>query len=311
MRILNFIDGFESETQPDVETISATMVQVSPTENLIESTNLQDALEEIQGGRLDAEQALTNAIDEKADQEALNAHEEATGAHGVGEVVGRTEGQTLVNKRFVNSEVEDLALDALDDTPESPGAGKVKIFFDGVANKLTILNAAGTKLPVGSSGAGSIAWNAPEGYGAELREEFGVKVYSFQKDETNTIVSLVQVPSGYSPGSQPKLRLVSYSNDVNFHAYQVTSTLIKPTMALDDTTHRHWAESGDTSFGGTPAKVVKSIDVPLSDAAGLIDDEALQAGDFLMIEIMRVPPGASVDSTADSKIVFGSMGVSF
>lgn len=193
------------------------------------------------------------------------------------------------------------------DVRVGPGAATM-LYYDVVNSVWVLMGGAGGG--GGSGGAGSINWNAPAGDGAVLLEEDGLKVYNFTPDPFGKIVAMVQVPSSFGQGNQPKLRILSYSGDTNYHAFKVTTTLLKPTLSeAGDVTWQHVAniDSGGVAVPG----IIRAVDVELSDIDGKIDSEDILADDYLKIEIERATPVLTPVSTTDVKVLFGSMGVTF
>ena len=190
----------------------------------------------------------------------------------------------------------------------TPGAS-IFLFYDQVENQWGVLAGAGGG-GGGSGGAGALNWNAPEGVGALLLEENGVKVYSFEDGGGQKITALVQVPDGYNAGNQPFLRVVSYANDVDYHAFEVTTTLLKATLSTTgDTTDQHVAS---LDLGGVAVpNIFRDGTVELSDVNGQVNGVDVLPGDYLKIEVERTAPVLTPASTNDVKVLFGSMGVSF
>ncbi len=109
-----------------------------------------------------------------------------------------------------------------------PPGVTIIMFYNKDAGKWTVIGGGGGG---GAGGAASLNWNAPEGVGALLLEENGIKVYSFSTDyESQKITALIQVPSSFGTGNQPVLKILSYANDTDYHAFKVTTTLLKPTL---------------------------------------------------------------------------------
>jgi len=185
----------------------------------------------------------------------------------------------------------------------------INLFYDVEESEWQVVGGSGSG-GGGGGGAGSIQWNAPEGDGAILIEEFGVKSFNFELDAQQKVVALVQVPDSFNPGFQPLLRTVSYANDASApHAFNIDVYLIRPTVdTLDATTNLETIVTDDLGLGG--ANVISAVDVALSDVSGEVNGIGINAGDYLRIEISRVDPSIT-GTTEDVRLIFGSMGVIF
>lgn len=164
-RILDFEDGFESETEASVIGVPASTVTVEPTGNL-ESTNSQDALVELQENIDDNKTETDAAIETVSDNldahvsatttalsdlnTELDTHTGASSAHGVsGSVVGTTDTQTLSNKK-----IGDALSFAQVGTPSAPPASTNKL-YPKANGKFYYMGPDGVEQPVGSGGGGS------------------------------------------------------------------------------------------------------------------------------------------------------------
>ncbi len=172
--------------------------------------------------------------------------------------------------------------------------------------KIKLLNLLGGG---GGGGAGSLVWNAPEGSGAVLTEEFGFKNYAFEKDADQQLVALVQVPESYVAGFQPLIKTVSYCDSANAHALQVTAYLIKPGVdSPGSTVNSNVLTSADLGLAGSG--ILSTANVALSNSSGQINSVAIAPLDYIKIVIKREAPSVT-EATEDVKVIFGSMGVKF
>ncbi len=182
----------------------------------------------------------------------------------------------------------------------------VELFYNTAASRWKLKSGSGS---AGSGGAGSLTWNAPEGTGAIQTEEYGLKVFVFEKDAGQEITAFVEVPGSYNAGVQPFVKTVSYCNSTDAHAFEVTSYLIKASTDTPySTTNSNVETSGDLGLAG--ADLTMAIETPLSDADGLINGVAIEPFDFIKIVIKRGTPSVT-EATEDVKVIFGSMGVKF
>lgn len=120
---------------------AASAIAVTPAGNLA-ADDVQEALTELQ-----------TDVDTRATSSALSAHESDTSTHGVGEIVGRTESQTLTNKTLTAPVMDVVTWDDQASTPATPSAGNYKTYFK-TDGKMYKLDPNGAEIEIGSGGGG-------------------------------------------------------------------------------------------------------------------------------------------------------------
>jgi hypothetical protein len=162
MRIISFLDGFQSSSAPTIFSIPASQIPVTPV-GALSSTDAQSAFAE-----LDSD--LTTEINARIAADSTHAAA-STGVHGVGAgaVVGTTLTQTLTNKTLTspvlnsattNSPVINNPLTNVESytqqssTPATPSAGVSK-FYTKTDGNAYLLSPSGTETQVGAGGGGS------------------------------------------------------------------------------------------------------------------------------------------------------------
>jgi limonene-1,2-epoxide hydrolase len=169
---LGYVSGVTSaiQTQLDAKTTAlndhiadaadahaGTAITNTPSGNLA-ATTVQAALDEIQ-----------TDVDTRATSSALTTHEADTSTHGVGEIVGRTEAQTLTNKTLTAPIISSISNTGTVTLPTATDTLVARATTDTLTNKTingsnnTITNVSLTTgvtgtLPIGSGGTGQTSF---------------------------------------------------------------------------------------------------------------------------------------------------------
>lgn len=157
-----------------------------------------------------------------------------------------------------------------------------------------------------NGGGGSLLWNAPQGLGAEEREENGLKVFVFAPQavgEEQRISTIVPIPIGYN-GGQAKIKFSGYCPETTSArwAFETIATLVKGGDPITTVTDQHTDNPGD--FDGSPSgDVVFTGEHELSAPDGTINGQSMQAGWKVKITLIRKPPAMGTESTEEVKFI--------
>lgn len=219
-------------------------------------------------------------------------------------------GAALVIKDFdtVNAALGEYIRTGVNNDITMQDQSALLLIYDETAGLWQIVGGSGSG-GSGSGGGTSLNFRAPGLDGAVIDEDSDLPVFVFEPGLNQRIIGMVQVPDSYNPGFQPYVRIPSICFSADKHAYQVRTTLLKPTLqAINDTTYVASVTSSD--FGLAGANILETRDVVLSSVSGQVNGGDILAGDYLKIEIIRTAP-VGTEALLNSKVLHESIGVFF
>ena len=161
----------------------------------------------------------------------------------------------------------------------------------------------------GGGGGASIDWLSPEDSGAIVAQAAGMTTFDFTKGEEQRIVGAKELSATYTFGGiTPKIKLPAFAAGTDNFKWQVTTTLIRPgTTSVFATTNQHVESSTDAAPASANVPVVRLV--PLTDTDGKINSVLIQGDDILLIEVKRVAPSGT-EETTDARLIKSLMEVS-
>jgi len=203
-------------------------------------------------------------------------------------------------------DLEDLVSD-----PAAPSVGKARVYSKG---DVRFVRTSTGITPLGSGGGGGgggANWQPVGGVGPVEDFEYDEKVWLFEQGALQKLTLWVRVPSSYIAGRQIKMKSMFYSPGTSDDwKMQCIATLIrKNNDAITSVSNQNTANSGDITQSVANRVVEASID--LSSSLGAINSVAVSAGDLIKIELGRIAPTGSEDSSdlrfipSSTEVIFG------
>ena len=189
-------------------------------------------------------------------------------------------------------------LDRVSD-PAVPPASHVRLYNKG--GLLFIRESSGTVTPVGSGaggGGGGADWKGD----ALEATEFDQKVKEFAQGGGQSENLYVKVPQGYLAGRQIRMFIGHYSpSSADEFKMQTTAYLVRNGQdAITSVANSHVDDSGDIT--NDQANEYRNLSMDLTNAVGLVNGFAVNAGDILKVVLTRIVP-AGTEDTADIRMV--------
>lgn len=118
--------------------------------------------------------------------------------------------------------------------------------------------------------------------------EFSQGVFLFVPSITQELRTRVPVPNSYSPGNQLNLRLRCYSpSTTNNFLIRSTAYLIRKDITAAGATGLSRVSTNSAQSNGSPANVMRTISLDLSDTAGKIGGTSIAPGDTIEVSVAR------------------------
>jgi microcystin-dependent protein len=164
-----------------------------------------------------------------------------------------------------------------------------------------------TTTPAGPIGL--LAWTLDSNAPVESTSG-GVDLLAFEYLSSQEIWTTLVVPPNYTAGTQVNLvgalfATTATSGKVKFKA---TTYLMRPgTTVLGTFTDTHTSANAEVTVSGTPSQITQVGAIDLTDASGQVNATALQAGDVLIVKLIRDSAGESASAAADANLFRSSL----
>jgi hypothetical protein len=148
----------------------------------------------------------------------------------------------------------------------------------------------------GGGGAGA-NWQGIDAAAPTEAFEYGEKSFLFAQSANQACGLWVRVPSGYLSGSPISMKLAHYSPSTSgAWKFKAITTLIKKNVdAISSTTNQH--NSTNVEVTQSVANQYKEVVYDLSSSLGLINGLSVSPGDMIYVEVLRIAPTATEDSS--------------
>ena len=183
-------------------------------------------------------------------------------------------------------------------TGEQPAGANGKIRYNTDTNSYEGYAETAWKGLGGGGGGGSLIWNEVPGQAPTRAFLAGERVYEYQEGLTQKLTAWIRVPDSFGGGSQIKVKIGFAVNSAGTDDVRMltTTTLIEPGDAVTSTTDQYTPTPVDTTLSGT-ANALNNLEIELTNASGLINSNAVAAGDVLLVELYRQAPAGTEDTT--------------
>ena len=207
-----------------------------------------------------------------------------------------------------------------DDAKRAPLAGNINIGQVAVQRNAgdtafeNIIQDNMVQFPVGggASGGGGGGGAGAEWAGDALEfEEFNQKVWSFTDAFDQTLTVFVKVPEDILITGLVNMLAHFYSpSAADEWRFQLTTTLLKEGVdPIDDTTNQN--VNATTDFVNAVAKQIRKVELNLTDSAGKINSIAVESGDLLKLELVRIAIASGVEDGEEIRFIPGSTEMGF
>lgn len=210
---------------------------------------------------------------------------------------GTSRGRVRLNGRVVK-----IGASAAAD-PSSPETGDV--YFNTVSLKFryydgTTWNDLGAGSGSGGSGSAYVKW-FENGTSPTPSIEYSTDIYTFQAGLGQQLFTTIQVPNGYTAGSQIFLQLGIYSSGTSGDlTFKTTATLVRSGVdALSSTTNQE-VYSFPLDLSTTVVDSPNILAFEITDASGEINGVAVSPNDMIKITFNR---DSADTATADGKLI--------
>jgi len=203
---------------------------------------------------------------------------------------------------FSNTDYISLPSGTTAQRPGSPAAGMLRFNSDLSAFEGYKSGAWGA-LGGGGGGGGGANWQPSNGVGPIESNEYDEKVWLYQAGAGQKLVLWFKVPEGYSAGTQIKARLGFYSPAItNNFKIRLTATLIRSGLdAITSTTNQNIINTADI-LNATTANKLQVLNFDLTSSIGQINSVAISKNDMIKLELTRVAPIGTED-TSDIRFI--------
>lgn len=150
----------------------------------------------------------------------------------------------------------------------------------------------------GGGGVSGLAWNGPAGFAPIASEEVGGRVYKFQAGADSKLVTFIKIPESRVGSKQIKLKINVYSESVanNIHM-KATTYVLNQNSDLMDSVVVSRVSTNVAVTNTSPSKVMRTLELDLTDSTGKINGSEVIAGQTLRVELYRNTDTDTADIT--------------
>lgn len=169
---------------------------------------------------------------------------------------------------------------------------------------------AETPLGGGAGGGGGLSWDQVPGNAPIAEYEFNNEIFLFEAGAGQVLTTSLKIPQGFIAGKQILMYLAGYSPaTANNWTLQLTTTLIrKNDDSFSSVVNQNVIDSGD--IVNTISNQYRQLSVGLTDAVGEVNSIVAQPGDILKVELERIAP-AGTEDTSDVRFIPTATEVTF
>lgn len=154
------------------------------------------------------------------------------------------------------------------------------------------------------------SWQPVAGVGPTASYEYDEAVWDFAQGAAQSLTMWIKVPKTYTAGRQILMKNGFFSPaSSNVFKFTTTATLIrKNTDAVDSTTNQRTSTNSDVT--NSVAKQLREVSFDLTSTTGQINSVAINAGDLIKVQLSRVTPSGT-DDTSDVRMIPNMTEISF